>query len=360
MTKSAALPLRFSLLRRQQVSFARRSAVFGGGILLGVFLAALILVFAGLPPASLWDDIIVQRYFSSMGLPQTLTLSAPLMLAGLAATAAMRIRFWNVGIEGQLWLGAIGASAVALNDIGTDSSRLTLMLLASALAGAAWIALPLLVKMRLRVNELVVTLLMSNIAYLLLQHLLFGVWKDPANSFPISPRFDANERLGLLGFGNLHQGIWIALIVAVLMAVLILRSRRGFHVDAISHSESVARALGIPVASTLALMVLLSGALAGLAGGVIVSGVEYRLTQTIGLNMTFSAIVIAYLARFNPLAVILVAIIVAGIYSAGDTLKVFYGLPDAIIILVQGVVLLSVLLAQFAQEYQLVIQRGAR
>lgn len=343
---------KLTLERRQQFSALRSATTYTLGLVLGLTCGLLVLLAAGAPASTLLDDLVVQVFFSSMGLAQTLTLAVPLILVGLSATAAMRLRFWNVGIEGQLWLGAIGATLVALSDIGSDSLRLPTMLIAAAIAGAAWIAVPLILKLKANVNELVVTLLLSNVAYLLLQHLLFGVWKDPVNSFPVSPRFDGHEQLASLGFGNLHSGIYIALGVTLLMAILVQKSRTGFYADVIGHNRPTALATGIPVTATITLMILLSGALAGLAGGLIVTGVEHRLTQTIGINTTFSGIVIAFIARFNPLAVLPTAILLAGIYNAGGTLKVFYGIPDAIVVLIQGIVLLSLLMIQFFRSYR--------
>ncbi|MDP2609340.1 MULTISPECIES: ABC transporter permease [unclassified Oceanobacter] len=348
---------RLTLERRQQVSTLRSAATYILGLLVGLGCGVLVLLAAGAPASTLMDDLVVQVFFSARGLAQTLTLAVPLIMVGLAALAAMRLRFWNVGIEGQLWLGAIGATLVANNDFGSEALRLPIMLIASALAGAIWIAVPLLLKLKANVNELVVTLLLSNVAYLLLQHLLFGAWKDPVNSFPVSPRFDDNEQLASLGFGNLHSGIYLALAITLLMAVLVQKSRTGFYIDVIGHNRRTALATGIPVTATLTLMILLSGALAGLAGGLIVTGVEHRLTQTIGINTTFSGIVIAFVARFNPLAILPTAIALAGIYNAGSTLKVFYGIPDAIVVLIQGIVLLTLLMVQFFRSYRVSLLR---
>ncbi|RMX04929.1 ABC transporter permease [Corticibacter populi] len=343
----------FALQRRLAVSTPRAVLTFTGGLLVGIVLGLLLLMAVGVPAQALFDDLVVQVFLRQQGLAQTLTLSVPLVLAGLASAVAMRLKFWNIGIEGQLWLGAIGATAVALHGFGPPVLRLPLMLLAAALCGAAWIALPLLLRLRLQVSELVVTLLMSNIAYLLLQHLLFGAWRDPANSFPVSPRIGPEGRLALLGMGNLHSGIVVALLAALLVAALLERSRAGFHANAIGANAQVARAAGIPVTATLAGMVLLSGALAGLAGGIIVSGTEYRLTQNIGWNMTFSGIVVAFIARLKPLWVVPVAFVLGGLYNAGGTLKVFYGLSEAVVLLLQGVILMSLLVCLFFAHFRI-------
>lgn len=348
---------RLALQRRLQISGLREFSCFALGLGAGLLACVALLAGAGVPTAELFNDLLKDVFATGPGLAQTLTLAVPLVLAGLASAIAMRLKFWNIGVEGQLWLGAIGATAVALNGIGPEPLRLPLMLLTSALFGALWIGVPLLLKLRLQVSELVVTLLLSNVAFLLMQHLLFGVWRDPASSFPMSSLIAPDLRLSQLGFGNLHSGVWIVLVVTVLLTVLLERSRAGLQATAIGFNPLSAKACGLPVTATVVGMVLLSGALAGLAGGLIISGTEYRLTQNIGFNMTFSGIVVAFVARFKPLWVLLSAFALAGLYNIGDSLKVFYGLSDAIVVLIQGVVLMCLLIAQFFRDFRLDLQR---
>ena len=345
-----------TLQRRQNPSRRLTLGSYAGGLAAGLVLSAALLLIAGVPPDSMVDDLFTQVFLDPGGLAQTVTLAIPLVLVGLSSAIAMSIRFWNIGMEGQLWLGAIGAAGCAIHDIGPAPLRLPLMLLAAAVAGALWIAIPLV--LRLRVSEMVVSLLLSNIAFLLLQHLLFGGWRDPANSFPVSPPFDPVEQLGLLGFGNVHTGLLVAVAAVAVTAVLVDRTRLGFQAAAIGLNPLAARAAGLPVAATTIAMVLLSGALSGLAGGVIVAGTEHRLTQFIGMNATFSGIVIAFVARFKPAGVLVAAFAVAGIYNAGNTLKVFYALSDGIVVLIQSVVLMSLLVAQFFAAYRIDRVRG--
>ena len=346
---------RITLERRQAVGLGGEVGAYLGGLAGGLAIAAIVLVVAGVPANALAQELLVQVFLTSGGLAQTVTIAIPLILAGLASALAMRVRFWNIGIEGQLWLGAIGASGVALFDVGPEPLRLPLMLAAAALLGAGWIGVPLFFRLRLGTSEIVLTLLLSNVAYLLLQHLVFGPWQDPANSFPVSSAFDPPEQLSRLGFGNVHAGLAVALVAAVVAWIVVGRTRLGFSAAAGGGNPVAARAAGLPIGATIAAMVLLSGALAGLAGAVTIAGSEYRLTQYVGINATFSGIVIAFLARFHPLGVVAAALALAGLYNAGATLKVFYGLSDAVVVLIQGIVLMSVLVAQFFSTYRIAI-----
>jgi general nucleoside transport system permease protein len=347
------------LERRQHVARVLATASFAGGLLAAAAISILVLLAAGASAGTLWDDLIVQVFLTPDGLAQTATIAVPLVLVGLSSTLAMRLRFWNIGIEGQLWLGAIGATAVALHDVGPEPLRLPLMLATAALFGAMWIAFPLLLKLRFGVSEIVLSLLLSNVAYLYLQHLLFGAWRDPAYSFPVSIAFDPAERLSPLGLGSLHAGLWIALAATAVIALIAGHTRLGFYATAIGLNPMTARATGLPVTKSIIAVVLMSGALSGLAGGVIVAGTEYRLTQFIGANATFSGIVIACLAFLRPAGVLVAALAVAGVYNAGTTLKVFYGLSEATVLLIQGIVLLCLLIGQFFGTYRIAVQRGA-
>ncbi|MEQ8965505.1 MAG: ABC transporter permease [Azospirillaceae bacterium] len=346
------------LERRQGVGRGRQAAVFAGSIALGLALSAGVLVAAGVPAGALFDEIVVQVFFTASGLAQTITMATPMVLLGLSAALALKHRFWNIGIEGQMILGAVAATAVAVGGVGGAGMRPAMMLIAAALAGLAWIAVPLVLKAVFEVSEVVVTLLLSSIAFLGLQHLLFGPMGDPARNFPVSPVIDEVARLPLFGFGDVHAGLVVALAAALAVAVLVDRSRPGFFGRFVGDNPSAARALGFPVVATTALFVLLSGALAGLAGGLVIAGTEHRLSQYVALHATFSGIVVAVLARYSALGCVVAAFFVAGVYVAGSTLKVFYGLPEGVILLVQGVVLLTLIGGQFLALFR--VHREAR
>lgn len=340
------------LTRRQQVPLSRRGISFACGIAAGLAISFCVLLAAGVGAEAIVSEFFVQVFFTSLGLSQTVTIATPLILVGLGAAAAMKLRFWNIGLEGQLWFGAMAATWVAIHDIGPEGLRLPLMLIAAVAAGAAWIAIPVFFKLRYGVNEIIMTLLMTYVAFQLVQHLLFGPWQDPSTSFPVSAHFDADERLARLGWGNAHSGIWIALLAGVAIWLLMEHTRFGYYASAVGLNITTARSTGLPVTATIVLSVLLSGGLSGLAGAVITSGAEYRLTQFLAHGFTFSGIVIAFVARFRPLGVILAGFAVGGIYAAGETLKVFYSLSEAIVVLIEGILLLCLLVSEFFSAYE--------
>ncbi|MBT9386016.1 ABC transporter permease [Pseudooceanicola sp. CBS1P-1] len=341
------------LIRRQRVPGWLSALCYAGGLILGLAIAAGLLMALGVPGPSLWDEFIVETFLTSDGLSQTLTAMIPLALVGLGSALAMRVGFWNIGISGQLWMGAVAATWVSLHGIGPGALRLPLMLVLSCLAGAAWVGLPLLLRLKWNVSEVITTLMLGSIAFLWVQHLLFGAWRDTTTGFANSRSFAPEERLPLLGWGHLHAGIWIVLGVTLLGVLVMATSRVGFYARAVGLNPRAARAAGLPVLGTIAGLVLASGALCGLAGAVIVTGTEYRLSQTIGGDYLFSGIVIAFLARSQLLAVLVVAFVLGGFYTTGNVLKMFYGVSEAVVLLTQGIVLLTVLSAQLFSTYRI-------
>lgn len=350
---------RITLERRQNVSHLLSAGTYIGALLLAAALSLGVLIAAGVPTGALFEELIVQVFFSPAGIARTLTMAAPMMLAALAAALCLRLKFWNIGIEGQLLFGAILATTVALYDIG-GPLRLPIMLIASALGGALWIAGPVLLKLRFGVSEVIVTLLLSNVAFLFLQHLLFGPFGDPSHNFPTSPVFDEVEKLTRFGFGDTNTGLIIALLAVLAVAVMSHRLRFGFASRFAGDNPRAAEALGFNTDRIMLISILLGGAMAGLAGGVIVSGTEFRLTQAVGVNMTFNGIVIAALARNEPLWIPVVSLFIAGLNVASASLKVFYSVSEGVVLIIQGIILLTLVTCQFVTTYRVEIATGSQ
>lgn len=332
---------------RQHASASLQALVLGLGLLAGLVIAALILMASGIGLADLANEFVVSIFTNATSLSAVLTQTAPLMIAGLAATVAFRVRFWNIGIEGQMIAGAILATAVATADLGPPSIRLGLMMLAAAVGGMAWIALPTFLRLRLGVNEIISTLLLNYVAFNLLLHLLYGSWKDPKSGFPNSAEFDLVERIPLVGWQALSCGLVLAVVLAALCWWLFNVSRLGFYAAFVHANSRMAAAMGLSVTGIVCAAALLSGALAGVTGFVISAGVEYRMTQSFFLGYGFSGILIAFLGRNSPLGAALVAVFVAVLFVAGQSLQVFYQIPGSMVQLIQAVIVITVACAEF-------------
>lgn len=341
------------LERRQSVRWQTKIGVWVGSLVLALLLSLMVLLWTGVPAGSLFQELIVQVFLTPDGLARTLTATVPMMVVGLAAVLCLRMKFWNIGIEGQMIMGAIAATTITLYaEFGI--AQLPLMILASCAGGAAWVVLPALLKLRFGVSEVIVSLLLSNIAFLFLQHLLFGPFGDPSFNFPSSPVFSDTERFGLIGFGNLHSGIFIVLAVVLGLAYLLDRTGFGVASRMTGHNATASRALGFDTVRITLICVVLGGALAGMAGGLVVAGTEYRLSQQVAIQATFNGIVVAALAQNTVLWVPVAALFMAGLDIASASLKVFYGVSEGVVLVVQGLILLTLVTVPFFSTYRIV------
>lgn len=344
---------RFALEIRQQMRWPRQALIIAASVLVGMAISAAILVGAGVPANELLDEFVVQTLFDMQSLQAVLFQAAPMILVGIAASMAFRARFWNLGLEGQMIWGAIGATAISFYDVGPAATRLPLMLAVAIALGMLWALAPALLKLRLGVNEIISSLMLNYIAGNFLLHLVYGAWKDPKDSFPYSPQFRAFERLPEW-FGNVSTAaIGLALVVALLAWWFVGISRAGLYLRFVDANPRMAHAVGVPVRKMILAAVLLSGAMSGIAGFVVAAGQEGRLTQAFYNGYGFSGILIAFLARNNPLAATVVALLVAALFVAGRNLQVFYQIPFSMVQLIQAIVVICVASSDFFIRHRL-------
>jgi simple sugar transport system permease protein len=344
---------RLNLEVRQALPLWKHAVFIFGSVAFGLGISVLILVSSGVDVSGIFEEFIVLTFFDTDGLANVLVEWGPLILVGLGASVAFRVQFWNIGVEGQFTCGAIGAAAVTIYDFGPDSGRLVVMAIGALFGGFLWTVLPAFLRLRFGVNEIVTTLLLNYIAALFVLNQLFGAWRDPTDFYHHSAPFESFERLAKLGWGQIHSGLPIAVGTAVLVWLLTERSRFGSFMKFVGVNPQMALAAGIPVTFVIAASVALSGALSGLGGYIMAAGQEFRLTPFLALGYGFSGIVIAFLARNNPAAVVVVSFLMAGLYVAGDSIQVFYGLPAAMVGLVQSIIVMCVVGSDFFVRYRL-------
>jgi general nucleoside transport system permease protein len=300
----------------------------------------------GVEPLSAWRTIVERTLWQGRGLSETVRKAIPLMLAGIGLLLAFRARFWNIGAEGQMLAGALGASAVALFAGIPAPFTIPAMFAAGMLAGAAWGAVPALLKARLGVNEIITTLMFNYIALYIVRYLINGPWKArTATGFSYSERFPVEAVLPTLGTTRLHwPTLAIALALVAVIAVLLARSRFGFEVEVLGRSPEAARYAGINAARVTLILAALAAGAAGLAGVGEVAGIHRRLVEPtqLSLGYGYAAILVALLARGRPLMVIPAALFLGFVFAAGDVMRVSLRLPSQLPDVVTGLVLLLV------------------
>lgn len=335
-----------------------------GMVIFALLIGALVIAFAGGNPWAAYSHI-ARSSFGSIGvLSDTLVKAIPLMIVGLACTIAFRMRIWNIGAEGQFFLGAFGASAVVLIPIlPADSPQwlfIVTMLIFGMAAGAIWGFIPGYLKAKFKVNEVISTLMLNYIAVSWNNYWIYAVWTE--GGFQMSKMFPRNAWLPRLtdfadrvpAFGGLtvHFGLILALIAAVVVWLILYRSQWGYEIRVVGDNPPTANYAGIPIARNTVLVMMLSGALAGLAGMSEISGVVHRLQGAISPGYGYTGIIVAWLAKLNPFAVIPVAIFFGALILAGREIQ-----PSGIPKMIQGIILVCLIASDFLMRYEIRIRR---
>lgn len=294
-----------------------------------------------------------------MPLEDTLLKSIPIFLCSLGVAVAFRMQVWNIGAEGQFALGAVGATWAALTFPGLPWwGLMPLMFLCAALAGALWGLIPGVLRLRFGMNEIISTLMFNYIGILVLQYLVFGVWKDPTSfGFPMTRIFPSAGILPPL-VGRIHWGLVVCLVVAVALAIFLRRTRLGFELMAGGENPRAARYAHMPYGLLVLLVMGLCGALAGWAGCVETSATLNRLQPSLMVGYGYTAIVVAWLSRLRVSSIALYSFLLAGLRVGVENLQLDLGVPAAFGGILEGLILLSVLAGQFFDSYGL--QRRGR
>jgi ABC-type uncharacterized transport system permease subunit len=307
-------------------------------------------VFAGANPLEAYYAYFVGPLTREFTLLEVLNKATPILFTGAAVAIAFRAGYWNIGVEGQLLMGAVAAAGIGQLVEGWPSLVvLPMMVGAGALAGAAWALVPALLRVRLGIDEVVTTLLLNPVALLLVQALLHGPWKDPETGFPESPRIAAaaefpqlSEFIPLIGRSRLHLGFVFAVIVIVVAWYVLSRTSTGLRVRAVGLSPRGARFAGIRVERTLLRVALVSGAIAGVAGVSEVAGIQFRLTEGVSPGFGYTGVVVAMLGGLTMPGVMLAGLLLGDLSVGASSAVRSLQIPSQVGDVVQGTLLLVV------------------
>lgn len=293
---------------------------------------------------------------SRLALTETLTRATPLIFTGLAVAVAFRARVWNIGAEGQLYVGALAAAAAgATNPLGLPSALLVpLVMLAGAAAGALLLVVPVALRLRFAVDEVVTTLLLNFVAILFVSMMIEGPMRDPlAFGWPASvPVVDAARLPDVVARSRLHVGLVVALLSALVVHVVMARTVFGLEARAAGHNASAARFAGVSLGATLLKVACLSGGLAGLAGAVEVMGVKGYVTTDLSPGFGYAGIIVAMLANLSPLGVVGAAVFAAAMFVGADSMGRALSVPSFIADVTVALALLAMLVALLFTAYR--------
>jgi general nucleoside transport system permease protein len=342
------------LERRGEIPLAVQVAVPVAAIVGGLLFGAVVLVLGGHSVSDAYQAMWEASFGTTDGFEQTLVRATPLLLTGLAVTAALRMNVWNIGAEGQMALGAIGATFVSFHTGGLPSLwLLVLMFLGGGVLGAGWALIAAVPRAAVGLNEIITTLFLNYIGLLLLSALINGPWKDTtAVGFAYSRPLPAGAALPLIGDTGVSIGIVIALGAAAVVLWLLDRTRTGFSLSIAGGNVRAAQYLGIGVGRRIIGVLVLSGLLAGIAGVVQLTTASGRLQDGLTGNYGYTGILVAFLARRHVAPTILVALLFAGLLNGANALQ-STGVPSSISQIVQAVIIVFVLAGEVAAGYRL-------
>ena len=330
-----------------------------GAIAFTLLVSSLLVLWAGAPVGQAYALLLKGGFGSLFAVSETLTRAIPLTLTGLAATVAFKARLFNIGGEGQLYVGALAAVVVGGLHGGTGFALpapllFVLMMAAAALAGALLLLGPALMKARLGVDEVVTTLLLNFIVLLFVSLMLDGPMKDPgAMGWPQSVALQDELTLAkLIAQTRVHTGLLWAWTLAVIVWALMKYTVLGFNIRAVGANARAASFAGVPVTRTVVLVAMLSGALAGLAGAIEVAGRTGYLTLDMSPGYGYTGIVIAMLAALHPIGAVFASVFVAGVLVGADSMSRAVGVPTYIADVIVAASLISVLVATSLTQYR--------
>jgi simple sugar transport system permease protein len=325
-------------------------------IVLTLVVSTLLFAAMGQPAGAALYTFIVAPISSVNGIAELGVKAAPLVLIGVGLAIGFRANVWNIGAEGQLILGAIVGGGVGLwAGDETGFWILPAMILGGAVGGALWAAIPALLKTRFNASEILTSLMLTYVAQLLLIYLVVGPWKDPEGyGFPQTRLFGEGATMPILVSGTrVHLGVLAALIAVGICWLIHAKTLLGFQLRVLGQAPRAAAYAGFSGEGLTWFALLLGGALAGLAGVFEVAGPIGQLTPSISPGYGFTAIIVAFLGRLNPVGVLLGGIVLALSYLGGEQAQIALGLPKAITGIYQGVLLFFLLGADLLVHYRI-------
>jgi general nucleoside transport system permease protein len=319
----------------------------------GLVVISIIFLIAGVNPLFAISEIFQGSFGSFYGFKETVTKAIPLILIGAGLTLAFRAKFWNIGAEGQLLMGAIFSTWTGLTfgNALPSFAVIPLMFAAGFIGGALWGIIPALLKIKYAINEVISTLMLNYICAHILTMLIVGPWKGATRfGFPGTDNLPDAAILSVIPGSRIHYAtLVLALACAAILTIVIYRTRFGYEARVVGENPEAGKYAGINFLKTTLILMAISGGLAGLAGVGEVAGIHHYLgyPASVSSGYGFTAIIVAWLAKLNPLYAIVSGIFFAGILVGGDAIQISLGLPAATVDIVNGTLLIFLIMGDY-------------
>lgn len=356
MNKSTLKEPLFHVVKRDEMKKQQEWLVRGIAILFALILCAVITtVFTGDNPIAVYKSIFMGAFGSSRKTWITLQNISILLIISLALTPAFRMKFWNIGGEGQVLIGGLASAVcmICLKDVMPNELVIVLMIITSMAAGAVWGFIPAFFKAKWNTNETLSTLMMNYIAIQLVAFFII-VWEVPKGSGKIGI---INQDTKIGWFPEIGNKYWLTIIVAIVITVFLYiyqkYTKHGYEISVVGESKNTARYVGIKVEKVIIRTMLLSGAICGIAGMLLVGGVNHTITTTIADGQGFTAVMVSWLAKFNPITMIATSFLIVFMDRGASEISTAFGLNQSFADILTGVLLFCIIGCEFFIRYKL-------
>lgn len=345
--------IRIKITDRENISPTQSFKTLILSLIAALMAISLIFLICGVNPLFAILKIFTGSFGSFYGIKETITKAIPLMLIGAGLTIAFRAKLWNIGAESQLLMGAIFGTWVGLNwgSHLPPAVIISIMFLVGFLGGALWGLIPAILKVKFSINEVISTLMLNYICAEFLTLLIVGPWKGKTKfGFPYTDDLPASAILGLIPGSRIHYiTLLLALLSAIVLAVTVYKTRFGYEIRVIGENPDAAKYAGISFFKATFIIMGISGGMAGLAGIGELAGIHHHLSYpaSISSGYGYTGIIVAWLAKLNPLFVIISGIFFAGIMVGGDAIQISLRLPAATVQIFNGTLLIFLIMGEY-------------
>lgn len=330
-------------------------------ILIALVASGLMIAAMGFDPAKTFEAMVSGSFGSAYGIKNSINIAIPYLVTALGISIAFKMKFWNIGAEGQILMGAIFSTYIS-RILSPDTNGIVLVLMMGAaglIGGAFWALIPALFKAYSNTNETLFTLMMNYIAIKIALYLRSVLWKD-INAYGFPKVADIPLQAQLPKVFGIHIGWIIALILAVLVYIFMKYTKKGYEIQVVGESEKTAHYAGMNVRKVLLSGVFLSGALAGLSGMIKLNGISYALSESIGGGDGFTAIIIAWLSGLSAPVMVVVSFLFAAMKQGAMSIEAKMSIPSSLADIIQGMILFCALGSEFFVRYKILFDSKKR
>lgn len=351
---------RIRISKRAEVGTKKAVLFRAVSVAAAIIAGGLFILCIGYNPFSVYGTIIKGAFSTSMAFQATVKVMIPLLISSLGVTLAFKMKFWNIGAEGQIIAGAICASYFALFHADLPHFLLMIIMFAAGIIGGGLYGLiPAFFKAKFGTNETLFTLMLNYIALYVIVWLRDGAWADPeSGGFPKIARFVSNAQLDKVG--GIQVGWIIGLILTVIVFIYLKYTKHGYEISVVSESHATARYAGMNPKKIMLRTMFLSGAVCGIAGMVQATGSDMTLATSVAGGVGFTAIIVAWLAQLEPIAILIVSFLFAVLEKGSSVMQSTFGLSTYCADVLQGIILFFVLAGEFFIRYKFVVNRKER